>query len=89
MSQALRDRPTEELRQEIRDSFHRLVGDLLSAAQIAHLLDRVGEMNLKWVQGLGDDTDKIAEELRSASENFRKAQAAIEVLADRAKAEKL
>ena len=88
MPTALRDRPTEE-RQEIRDSFHNLVGDLLSAATVANLADRVGDMNLKWIGGMSDDLDRIGEELRTAHENFRKAQAAIEVLAERARAEKL
>lgn len=88
MPQALRDRPTEELRQEIRDALHEIVGDLLTAARAANAADRVGDMNLKWVAGLGEEFDRIAEGLRAAGENFRKAQSAVEVLSERAKAER-
>lgn len=88
MSQALRDRPTEELRQEIRDALHDIVDELLSAAKAAHSADRVSDMNLKWVAGLGEEFDRIADGLRAAGENFRKAQSAVEVLSERAKAER-
>jgi hypothetical protein len=88
MTTPLRERPTEELRQEIRDALHSIAGDLLTAAQAAHAADRVSDMNLKWIAGLGEELDRIGDNMRSASDNFRKVQSAVEVLSERAKAQR-
>ncbi len=85
MSTPLRDKPTEELRQDVLDALHGLLGDLLSAAQAANSADRIRDMNLKHVQGLGEELDRIGDALRDAGEEFRKVQSAVEVLSSRAK----
>lgn len=90
MSVPLQDRPTEELRTEIRDSLQEIVTDLLAATQAAHGASvRVEDMNLKWVAGIGQEFDTMGDRLRSVHDAFRKANAMVEALAQRAKAGKL
>jgi len=82
---ALRNKPAEEIRKDLEFDLHGLMGDLLSAAKATHSASRVSAMNLKYASALGPDLDAIANDLRDASETFRKIQAGVETLIQRAK----
>lgn len=82
---ALRNKHTEEIRRDIEFDLHDLIGDLISASKATHSALRVGAINLKYASALGPDLDAIAHELREAGEKFRKIQAGVETLVQRAK----
>jgi hypothetical protein len=88
MTKALRDTPTEELRKNVRDGMHSIVGDLLRAAKIGHEIDRIDNMDLKFVQALGSDFDSLTDMLREVHTTLQTVQASYETLVDRVDAER-
>jgi len=89
VKKAIRSRHAEEIRRDIEFDLHDLMGDLISASKAAHSALRVSGMNLKYAHALRPDLDSIGQELRDASERFRKIQAGVETLAARVKEGKL
>lgn len=88
-SRALSIKDTEIIRGDVELDLGDLMGDLISAMKATHSVMRVGTMNLKYVAALSPELDAIANELRQASEKFRKIQAGVETLAHRSKQGKL
>jgi hypothetical protein len=82
---ALRDKTTEQLRDDIRVAMEQLMNKLLASAHITHFASRVEHMNLAYINALGEDFDNLGAHLREASEAFRKGQAAYELLVQRGK----
>lgn len=85
-SQALRDKPYEELREQVESALEDLLTDLLKAAQEAH----AARAHLKLIEprysvALSTELETIAEHLRDAGLNLRRGTAAWEVVVDRAK----
>lgn len=85
---ALRNKHTETIREDIEFDLADLMSDLISAMKATHSAMRVGGMNLKYASALRSDVETIAYELREAGEKFRKIQAGVETLAERAKERK-
>jgi hypothetical protein len=81
----LRNKHTETIREDIESDLADLMSDLISAMKATHSAMRVGTMNLKYASALGPDVETIAEELRQAGDKFRKIQAGVETLVQRAK----
>ena len=86
MSEALSDRSTADLKEEVRENLTELLGDLIEGARRTHRALSILELlNPKYSGSLNYELDPIAAELRSAGERHRKVEAAWTVLVDRAK----
>jgi len=80
----LRDKPSPVLKEEMEESLRKCLRDAIHLAQLAELTETHSNLaKLRYMLALEDDFERLAEVLRSASENLTSAHSRLAILVER------